>query len=114
MFADNPDADYFRAPIRFAAAETEPEPEIEYRVSGQIAPGTVYVGMLLYGKGGRVAGRLADRHFVGADGTFEVRIRRSDPGDGSTWLKADGDETAVFVRQYYTDRSTQTPVTLHI
>ena len=116
MFADNPDADYFRAPIRFAAAAAaaESEPEIEYRVSGQIAPGTVYVGMLLYGKGGRVAGRLADRHFVRPDGTFEVRIRRSDPGDGSAWLKADGDETAVFVRQYYTDRSTQTPVTLHI
>ncbi len=107
MFADNPDADYLRAPIRMDA---------RYRIWGQIPAGTVYVGMLLYGKGGRVAARLADRHFVRPDGSFEVWISKEQPGgvpEGS-WLRADGDETAVFVRQYFTDRAKESGVVLHI
>ncbi len=116
MFADNPDADYFRAPLRFApGADAAPSTD-RYRVWGKLAPGTVYVGMLLYGKGGRTAARLADRHFARADGSFEVWISAAKPegvADGS-WLKADGDETAIFARQYYTDRGVQPPVELHI
>ena len=111
MFADNPDADYFRAPIRLAAGSAD-----RYRITGKLAPGTVYVGMLLYGKGGRTAARLADRHFARPDGSFEVWISATRPEgvpEGS-WLKAEGDETAVFVRQYYTDRGAQSPVELRI
>lgn len=105
MFADNPDADYWRAPLRLGPGRV-------YVVRGRVPPGTTYVGMLLYGKGGRVAHHLADRDFVGPDGRFEVRIA-TEPQPG-TWLHAHGDETAVFVRQYFHDRATQTPVELDI
>lgn len=114
MFADNPDADYLRAPIRmdFGADGTA----ACYRVHGALPRGTVYAGMLLYGKGGRVAARLADRHFARPDGTFVVWISRERPAgvpEGS-WLRADGDETAVFVRQYFSDRVREAPIELHI
>ncbi len=106
MFADNPDADYLRAPIRTDGAQV-------YRLWGQVPPGTVYVGVLLYGKGGRVGRRLVDQALgIGPDGRFEVRISR-EPQPG-VWLQADGDETAVFVRQYFTDRRAQAPITLNI
>lgn len=106
MFADNPDADYMRAPIRVDGAQV-------YRLWGRIPPGTLYTGVLLYGKGGRVSHRLVDQQLgADADGNFELRISKQEqPG---VWLRADGDETAVFVRQYYTDRRHQAAVELHI
>lgn len=106
MFADNPDADYMRAPIRTDGDQV-------YRLWGRVPPGTVYLGVLLYGKGGRVGNRLVDQALgLGPDGRFEVRIsRQPQPG---VWLQADGDETALFVRQYFTDRAAQAPVELHI
>jgi hypothetical protein len=105
MFADCPDTDYLRAPIRLGAGRC-------YVVSGHVPPGTTYVGMLLYGRGGRIGNRLADGAFVQPDGGFEVRI--STESQEGTWLKADGDETAVFVRQYFHDRGAQAPITVRI
>lgn len=105
MFADCPDADYLRAPIRLGGGRV-------YVVTGAVPPGTTYVGILLYGKGGRPAARMPDRDFVRPDGTFEVRISVA-PQEGS-WLKAEGDETAVFVRQYYHDRRAQPHLTIDI
>jgi hypothetical protein len=68
MFADNPDADYLRAPIRLGDRRV-------YRVWGRVPPGTVYVGVLLYGRGGRVGNRLSDADVaLGDDGAFELRI----------------------------------------
>ncbi len=112
MFADNPDADYLRAPIRLGPGRV-------YRVWGTVPPGTQYVGLLLYKRGGMVGNRLQDHAFVRPDGTFEVRITSDDlPADaassGGVWLKGDGDETAVMIRQYFTDRTTQPPVVLHV
>jgi hypothetical protein len=106
-FADNPDADYWRAAIRTADGRA-------YRVSGKVPAGTIYTGILLYGRGGRVGNRLTDKDFVRADGSFSVTIATADPGDGTKWLKADGDETAVMVRQYFTDRAKQPPVELSV
>lgn len=106
MFADNPDADYWRAPVRTDGDQV-------YRVWGRVPPGTVYVGALLYGRGGRVGNRLVDQALgLDADGRFELRLsRRPQPG---VWLQADGDETAIFVRQYFTDRASQPPIELYI
>lgn len=108
MFADNPDTDYHRAVIRTGSGQ-------RYRLTGRIPPGTTYVGVLLYGRGGRIGNRLVDDQ-LGADedGRFTLTIATEDPGDDTTWLRADGDETAVFVRQYFEDRASQPPVGLAI
>ncbi|MFK7930100.1 MAG: sulfotransferase [Myxococcota bacterium] len=109
MFADNPDTDYHRAVLRTGPGRT-------YRVTGQIPSDATYVGLLLYGRGGRIGNRLVDDAFkADADGAFTVYISTEDPNrsDG-VWLKADGDETSVFVRQYFVDRSAQDPISLHI
>jgi len=109
MFADNPDTDYHRASARTSEGQV-------YRIAGRIPAGTTYVGVLLYGRGGRIGRRLVDEQ-LGADteGRFVVYVSTQDPArtDG-VWLKADGDETAVLVRQYFVDRATQPPVELTI
>lgn len=109
MFADNPDTDYHRAVIRTGEGQV-------YRVTGRIPPGTTYIGMLLYGRGGRIGNRLVDAQFqADADGCFTVAIATDDPGmDDAVWLRADGDETAVFVRQYFVDRDREPGVELAI
>lgn len=109
MFADNPDTDYHRATVQTAEGQV-------YKVTGRLPSDATYVGMLLYGRGGRIGNRLVDKQ-LGADssGEFTVYIATEDPGrtDG-VWLRADGDETAVFVRQYFVDRQSQAPITLSI
>ena len=106
MFADCPDTDYLRAPIDVGDGRV-------YRLWGRIPAGTTYVGVLLYGRGGRVAGHLDDRHLqVDAEGRFELRIA-VDPQPG-VWLQAVGDENAVMVRQYYTDRAAEPPIEVHV
>jgi hypothetical protein len=106
MFADCPDTDYLRAPIAVGPGRC-------YRVWGRIPKGTLYVGVLLYGKGGRVGNRLADTDLpLDAHGRFELFVS-TDPQPG-TWLAADGDETAVLVRQYFTDRDVQPPIEVHV
>ena len=108
MFADCPDADYLRAPIHIA-------PGRAYRVTGRIPAGTLYVGALLYGKGGRIGAHLDDRAIpLDADRRFRLTIAMDAPADGSPWLAATGDENAVIVRQYYGDRARQPPVELSI
>jgi hypothetical protein len=109
MFADNPDTDYHRATIRTREGQV-------YRITGRVPPGSTYVGMLLYGRGGRIGNRLVDDALgLDAEGRFTVHVAVEDPrrGDG-VWLRADGDETAVFVRQYFTDRGVEAPITLSI
>lgn len=102
-FADNPDADYWRAPLRVDAGQ-------RYRVWGRIPPGTLYAGFLLYGKGGRIAARTHDRALtLAADGSFELPI-----GGDSPLLPTAGDETAIMVRQYFVDREREPRVELHI
>ncbi|MEE8410824.1 MAG: hypothetical protein V3T05_14585 [Myxococcota bacterium] len=106
MFADNPDTTYLRAPIRLG-------PGRSYRLWGRIPPGTLYCGILLYGKGGRIGNRLLDTDLdCDADGNFELRI--STEKQPSVWLQGDGDETAVLVRQYFADRSKEAPVEVQI
>lgn len=106
MFADCPDTDYMRAPISMADGHT-------YRVWGKIPTGTLYLGVLLYGKGGRIGHRLTDEQLtLGPSGEFELQIGKEEQ-DGD-WLRADGDETAVIVRQYYGDRQNEAPAELNI
>jgi hypothetical protein len=106
MFADCPDADYLRAAIQMGPGRV-------YRLRGRIPEGTLYVGILLYGKGGRIGHRLTDADLtLDADGRFEVSI--STEAQSGTWLRADGDETAVLVRQYFGGRITQAPIEVEI
>lgn len=107
-FGDCPDADYLRAPIRSDQGRI-------YRVQGRVPPGTTYVGMLLYRRGGLIGNRLRDVDFVGPDGQFDVVIATQDPQiPGTCFLKADGDELSVMVRQYFVNRQSQLPIQLQI
>ena len=103
LFADNPDCDYWRAAIRCG-------PGRRYRIRGRVAPGTTYVGLLLYRAGGRCGRHLHDRQFVGPDGRFDVTVAT----DPAATLVATGDEIAVVVRQYFLDRSRERPIELAI
>lgn len=106
MFADCPDTDYLNAPIDTREGRV-------YRLSGRIPPSTLYVGILLYGRGGRIGNRLTDKDLViGDDGSFEVLV--STESQEADWLKAEGDETLLMVRQYYADRTTEQAVELSI
>jgi hypothetical protein len=106
MFADCPDTDYLRAPIRTDDGRV-------YRIWGNAPAGTLYVGVLLYGKGGRVGRRLRDEGLgVAPDGSFELRISTRE--QSGVWLQADGDETAVIVRQYFADRGAEAPIEVNI
>ncbi|MEN8164189.1 MAG: DUF1214 domain-containing protein [Acidobacteriota bacterium] len=106
MFADCPDTDYLSAPIATGAGRV-------YRLSGRIPPGTLYVGVLLYGRGGRIGNRLTDRDLnLDADGRFELFISTEE--QSGTWLRADGDETTLMVRQYFSNRATQAPIDVSI
>ena len=106
MFADCPDTDYRRAPIRVGPGRV-------YRLRGRLPKGTTYAGILLYGRGGRVAASLHDGDFGCDDeGNFEVLISTEEQPGVS--LRADGDENSVMVRQYFGDRGSETPLTLSI
>ncbi len=112
MFADCPDADYLRAPMRLGDGRV-------YRIEGKIPAGTIYFGVLLYGRGGRVGERVGDgdpRLALARDGSFTLRIAAHDsPGpDAGPWLCGDTDTRSVIVRQYYTDRGVQPPAELSI
>ena len=103
MFADNPDADYWRAPIRLGGGR-------RYRLHGRVPTGTTYVGVLLYRKGGQVGAHRHDTDFVAADGRFSVTIGSEPDVD----IQGHGDEIAVMVRQYFTGRLRQEPLELSI
>ncbi len=106
MFADCPDTDYMRAPIRLGQGRV-------YRLWGRVPPDALYVGVLLYGKGGRIGNRLTHQDLnLDHEGCFELFIS-ADEQQGD-WLAGDGDETAVLVRQYFTDREAQESAELHI
>ncbi len=109
QFADNPDTDYWRAPIGFQADSGR-----VYRVWGRVPAGTTYTGILLYRRGGQIGNRLRDVEYVRPDGTFDVSIAVNQPATTGTWLRADGDETAVMVRQYFSDRATEAPIEVHV
>ena len=106
MFGDCPDADYLQAPIDLRNRRS-------YKVRGKSSEGTNYVGVMLYGRSGRIGGCLTDEQLViDADGRFEVLIS-ANPEDNPTLL-GDGDEHLVMVRQYFTNRNTQPPLELEI
>jgi len=106
MFGDCPDADYLQAPIDLRNGRS-------YRVKGQIPKDTVYVGVMLYGRGGRMGVRLTDQELnADNEGNFELLIS-ADPKQNPDLL-GDGDEPLVMVRQYFTDRKTQPSLSLEI
>ena len=106
MFGDCPDADYLQAPIDLRDGRS-------YTVKGQIPKDTLYVGVMLYGRGGQIGNRLTDEELsMDDEGNFELLIS-ADPKQNPDLL-GEGDEPLVMVRQYYTDRKIQPPVTLEI
>ena len=106
MFGDCPDADYLQAPIDLRNGRN-------YRVRGKIPKGTNYVGVMLYGRGGRIGVCLTDEQLViDNDGRFEVLIS-ANPEDNPTLLGY-GDEHLVMVRQYFTNRNIQPPMELEV
>lgn len=110
MFADCPDADYLRAPLRLGDGRV-------YRIDGRIPAGTTYFGVLLYGRGGRVGERVSDLDpRLPREGAFTLRIAAHPaPGPGAgPWLQGAADTSAVIVRQYFVDRSAQAPADLAI
>ena len=104
MFADCPDADYHRAPLKLGDGRI-------YRIDGEVPAGTTYMGALLYGRGGRVGKRLP----LEQEGPFSLTIAGPEvpQGDG-LWLTGDPDTKSVIVRQYFTDRSSQPEAKLAI
>jgi hypothetical protein len=106
MFADNPDTDYLQAPISLRDGRA-------YRLTGRVPPGTTYVGILYYGKGGRIGSRLTDATLpMDGDGRFSLLLS-ADP-EAKPDLLGEGDERQVMVRQYYTDRAKEPPVEVNI
>ncbi len=106
MFGDCPDADYLQAPIDLRNGRS-------YKVSGNIPYGTNYVGVMLYGKGGRIGICKSDEELdIDPNGNFDILIS-ANPEDGPGLL-GQGDEHLVMVRQYFTDRITQASVSLKV
>ena len=106
MFADCPDTDYLRAPIQLGDGRV-------YRLWGRMPLSTLYAGFILYGRGGRIGNRLTEGDLdLDEDGRFEIFISTGEqPG---AWLQGEGDETAVMVRQYFSDREAQPPLEVQI
>jgi hypothetical protein len=71
------------------------------------------VSLVLYGKGGRVVRGLRDAELhPDAEGRFSVAISPT-PQDGA-WLRCDGDETGVILRQYFRDRDAEPALSARI
>jgi len=106
MFGDCPDADYLQAPIDLRIGRS-------YKVRGKIPENTNYVGVMLYGRSGRIGVCLTDEQLeIDASGWFEVLISANP--DDNPQLLGNGDEHLVMVRQYFTNRNTQPPLELEI
>lgn len=112
IFGDCPDSDCLRARIRLGAGRS-------YRVTGRIAPGTTYVGIVLHRQGGRLGHHIDDRTLaVDDEGRFTLLLAAQEAPELAdpwcTWLQCHGDETEVVVRQYYSDRAREPAMELDI
>jgi len=88
MFGDCPDADYLQAPIDLRNGRS-------YRVKGQIPKATLYVGVMLYGRGGQMSTRLIDEELnVDDEGNFELLIS-ADPDQNPDLLGKGDDSEAI-------------------
>lgn len=106
MFGDCPDADYMQASIDLRNGRS-------YLITGQIPNGTIYVGIMLYGRGGSMGVRLTDEELnADSNGNFELLISANPKQNPD--LLGQGDEPLVMVRQYFTNRKTQERITLEI
>jgi len=106
MFGDCPDADYLQAPIDLRDGRT-------YQLIGKIPKGTNYIGVMLYGKAGRIGVCKTDEQLnVDSDGNFKILISAN--SEDKPDLLGQGDEHLVMVRQYFTDRSIQPSISLAI
>lgn len=77
--------------------------------------------MQLYRTKGTLGNHIADTEIKRErDGTFELIVTAEDPDtlpaglQTKTVLQGNGDEVAVIVRQYYLDRTSEPPISLHI
>ncbi len=106
MFGDCPDANYLTAPIILENKRT-------YKIWGVIPSETTYIGIVLYGKGGRVSSKLADSEIkVDQNGRFEIKV--SSDTTINPELLGVGDELSVMVRQYFSNREKEKPIQVHI
>ncbi len=109
FFADNPDTLYHRAPIR---------EDLVYRISG--TRGTcAYLSFCVYAvgpKGTRIVSDLPDdRLECDSEGRFEIVLSLQAPPDGCrNWLRFEPGVRSLVTRQYYLDRSQETPATYEI
>jgi len=106
IFGDCPDADYLQAPIDLRNNR-------RYKITGKIPAGTIYIGIMLYGRGGSIGKRLTDAELnTDHNGNFELLIAANPKQNPD--LLGEGDESLVMVRQYFTDRRVQQPIKLQI
>lgn len=106
----NPDGRYLLAMIRG---------DRTYRVSG-LRGNTAYLGFqVLAGTGltpRRMAAYLGDRELASAAGSFAFVLSATPPPadvlDGAQWLQVPEDASAIVVREYIGDRSTEEPASM--
>lgn len=103
LFFDNPDTSYDLAVL---------DGDQRYRIRGQLGTSiylafSVYSGAMSKGQSTRVA-NLADKDMrIARDGTFEVTLSPDEtPGN---WIRLDPDAHTIIVRQYFLDRTGETP-----
>jgi len=108
MFADSPDLDIRRAAVR-------PVPGRSYHIRGRVVGPYTYFGFETIREDGSVAAVLHDHQLdVAGDGRFELVLATSDRAPGIPRMQAWGNETALLVTQYYTDRAREAPIELEI
>ncbi len=109
----NPDGEYYLSMID--AGHT-------YRVSGRRGS-SAYIGFqILAGTGlnpRRMATNVPDRELVlGRDGAFSLVFAASEPSAaelaGDRWVQIPDDSSALVVREYFSDRASETPAQLSI
>jgi len=110
FYGDNPDTDYDYVSIRAAH---------RYRISGERNTSS-YLACCVYGREPdgrtRIVANVSDRDLDVVDGSFALVLSAERPDDlgTATWVELPPDADVAIVRQYYIDRSSETPATLSI
>lgn len=110
FYGDNPDTDYDYASIRGRHG---------YRIAGERGTSS-YLACCVYGRNEdgstRIVANVSDRDLDLTDGRFEIVLSADRPDDlgTATWVQLTPDADVAIVRQYYLDRSAETPATFDI
>jgi hypothetical protein len=110
FYGDNPDTDYDYASIRSRHA---------YRITG-CRGSSEYLACCVYGRDDagqtQIVANVSDCDMaIGPDGRFELVLSHDPPAKpDSLWVPLTPDVDTVIVRQYFLDRSTETPASFSI